>query len=36
MNKDNIKAPCSILDDKQLKLFDFFEEFLNMNLMGRN
>ncbi len=27
MNKDNIKAPYSILEDKQLKLFDFFEEF---------
>ena len=27
MNKDNTKAPCSILEDKQLKLFDFFEEF---------
>lgn len=26
MNKDNIKAPYSILGDKQLKLFDFSEE----------
>lgn len=37
MNKNNTKAPCSILEDKQLKLFDFFlKNFLNMNLMGRN
>ena len=27
MKTDNTKAPYSILDDEQLKLFDFFEEF---------
>lgn len=31
MNKDNTKAPYSILEDKQLKLFDFLKNFLNMN-----
>lgn len=31
MNKDNIKAQYSILKDKQLKLFDFLKNFLNMN-----
>lgn len=31
MNKDNIKALYSILEDKQLKLFDFLKNFLNMN-----
>ena len=31
MNKDNIKAPYSTLEDKQLKLFDFLKNFLNMN-----
>ena len=31
MNKDNIKAPYYILEDKQLKLFDFLKNFLNMN-----
>ena len=34
MNKDNIKAPCSILEDKQLKLFDFFEEFSEYESYG--
>ena len=33
MNKDNIKAPYSILEDKQLKLFDFLKNFLNMNFV---
>ena len=27
MKTENIKAQYSILDDEQLKLFDFFEEF---------
>lgn len=34
MNKDNTKAPCSILEDKQLKLFDFFEEFSEYESYG--
>lgn len=36
MNKDNIKAQCSILEDKQLKLFDFFEEFSEYESYGGN